>query len=189
MSGPPISRYRSCPLRPAERLYVLVSGPPASGKSTLAPPTAAYLGLPLIAKDTIKEALMSAAAPRDVEASRALGRAAIAVMYAVAADAPRGAVLENAFRRAAALVDLRALRGRLVEVHCRCARDVALERYRARGTARHAGHFDHERSPEELWNPEVVGPIGDGWPVLGVDTNRPVELASVLAELDSLLGT
>jgi adenylate kinase family enzyme len=35
------------------RAYVVVSGPPASGKSTLAPPLAAHLGLPLAAKDTI----------------------------------------------------------------------------------------------------------------------------------------
>jgi hypothetical protein len=40
-------------------LFVLVSGPPASGKSTVAPAIAARLGLPLVAEDTIKDALMS----------------------------------------------------------------------------------------------------------------------------------
>jgi 2-phosphoglycerate kinase len=43
----------------ARPLFVVVSGPPASGKSTLAPVLARELGLPLIAKDTIKDALMS----------------------------------------------------------------------------------------------------------------------------------
>ena len=51
----------------ATRMYVVVSGPPASGKSTLAPQIAAHLGLPLLAKDVIKDALMRAMPPSDVE--------------------------------------------------------------------------------------------------------------------------
>ena len=39
--------------------YVVVSGPPGSGKTTLAPRLAAELDLPLIAKDTIKQALLA----------------------------------------------------------------------------------------------------------------------------------
>jgi predicted kinase len=39
--------------------FVVVSGPPASGKTTLAVAIAPALGLPLIAKDTIKQALRS----------------------------------------------------------------------------------------------------------------------------------
>ena len=57
-------------------LYVLVAGPPGSGKTTVSAPLAAELGLPLLAKDAIKEALMDALGrPADVEASRQLGRA------------------------------------------------------------------------------------------------------------------
>ena len=40
-------------------MFVLVAGPPGSGKSSLAAPLAKELGLPLLAKDEIKEALMS----------------------------------------------------------------------------------------------------------------------------------
>jgi hypothetical protein len=40
-------------------VFVVVSGPPASGKTTLSRAIAPVLGLPLIAKDTIKQALMT----------------------------------------------------------------------------------------------------------------------------------
>jgi predicted kinase len=51
--------------------FVVVSGPPASGKTTLARAIAPALGLPLVAKDTIKEALMSVLPVPDIETSRA----------------------------------------------------------------------------------------------------------------------
>jgi predicted kinase len=50
--------------------FVVVSGPPASGKTTLARQIAPALGLPLIAKDTIKRALMTVLPVPDVETSR-----------------------------------------------------------------------------------------------------------------------
>jgi predicted kinase len=44
----------------ADRRFVLVSGAPATGKTTLAGPLAAALGFPLLAKDHIKETLHDA---------------------------------------------------------------------------------------------------------------------------------
>lgn len=49
-------------------LFVVVSGPPDSGNATLASPLAVELGLLLVAKDTIKVALMSVLAVPDVDA-------------------------------------------------------------------------------------------------------------------------
>ena len=101
-------------------LFVVVSGPPGSGKSTLAPGLAHDLGLPLIAKDTIKDALMSVLPVPDVEASRRIGRSAVAAMLAVATESPTGAVIESNFHRTVAVADLRRLPGQVVEVFCRC---------------------------------------------------------------------
>jgi predicted kinase len=80
------------------RTFVIVSGPPGSGKTTLALALAPALGLPLIAKDTIKEALMSVLPVPDTDSSRSLGRTSVAALYAVAAQT-RGAVLESVWHR------------------------------------------------------------------------------------------
>ena len=163
------------------RLFVVVSGPPASGKSTLAPVLADELHLPLVAKDTIKDALLSVLPAADVEASRQMGRAAVRAMLAVAAQSRPGAVIESNFYRTVARDDLLALPGSVVEVFCRCDRDVAARRYHSRAGFRHAGHFDADRTADELWNDEVSEPVAGGWPVLELDTNEPVEVRSVLA--------
>jgi predicted kinase len=172
----------------ASRLFVVVSGPPASGKSTLAPALAGELRLPLFAKDTIKDALMSVLPVPDVDASRQLGRAAVAALLAIAAESPCGAVVESNFYRSRAVVDLRRLPGRVVEVFCRVDREVARTRYEARAGSRHAGHFDTIRSAEELWNDEVSEPVAGGWPLLEVDTTEPADVPDVVRLIREMTG-
>jgi predicted kinase len=172
----------------ASRLFVVVSGPPASGKSTLAPALAGELRLPLVAKDTIKDALMSMMPVPDVGASRQLGRAAVAAMLAVAAESPCGAVIECNFYRSRAVDDLRRLPGRVVEVFCRVDREIARTRFLARAGSRHAGHFDSIRSAEELWNDEVAEPVAGGWPLLEVDTTEPADVAEIVRAIHEMTG-
>lgn len=45
---------------------------------------------------------------------------------------------------------------------------------------RHAGHFDSTRTVDELWNDEVAEPVAGGWPLIEVDTNRPVDVGAVV---------
>ena len=148
----------------SSRLFLVVSGPPASGKSTLAPALAGELGLPPVAKDTIKDALMSLLPVPDVEASRQLGRAAVAAMLAVAAQSPSGAVIESNFHRSAAVANLRRCRlpGPVLEVFFRVDREVARRRHLTRAGSRHAGHFESTRTAEELSNDEVSHPVAGG---------------------------
>jgi predicted kinase len=155
-------------------LFVVLSGPPASGKTTLARAIAPALGLPLIAKDTIKEALMTVLPVADPEASRQIGAASVAALLAVASQTS-GAILESVWHRSRAVSDLRELPGHVVEVFCRCDRRIAEERYRARAGTRPAGHFDAQRTTGELWNDEVAMPVAGGWTVIEVRTDGPVD--------------
>ena len=129
---------------------MLVAGWPASGKSTLAAALAAELGLPLLAKDEIKEALMDGLGrPVTVTESQRLGRAAVLAMLRVAHRCPAAVLDSTWFDYALPLVA--TLPGRIVEVHCIVPVPLARARYRARAGARHAGHLDADRSEEELW--------------------------------------
>lgn len=167
--------------------YVVVSGPAGSGKTTLATALAGALDLPLIAKDTIKEALMTVLPVPGVEASQAIGRASVAALLAVAAAAP-GAVLESVWHRSYSLTDLGKLPGNIVEVFCRCDRATAAQRYARRAVTRPAGHFDAARAPAELWNDEVARPVAGGWPVIEADTSVPVEIAPLVARIRAVVA-
>jgi predicted kinase len=162
--------------------FVVVSGPPASGKTTLARAIAPALGLPLIAKDTIKEALMGVLPAPDIEASRRIGAASVAALLAVAADSG-GAVLESVWHRSRAQAGLGAVPGGIVEVFCRCDAQVAAQRYIQRAGTRAAGHFDAERAAGELWNDEVAQPVAGGWPVLDISTNGPVDTGRLIPRI------
>src|SRR5690348_5875164 len=81
------------------RQFVLVSGAPAAGKTTLARSLAPLLGLSLIAKDDIKEALFDALGgpPGDLAWSRKVGGAAMETLWRLA-EQSAGAILEANFR-------------------------------------------------------------------------------------------
>ena len=167
---------------------MVVSGPPASGKTTLSRAIAPALGLPLIAKDTIKQALMTVLPVPDVAASRVIGRASVAALLAVAAETG-GAVLESVWHRSVAADQLRRLPGQVVEVFCRCDPALAAERYALRASSRDGGHFDAERATGELRNDEVARPVAGGWPVIEVDTGGPVDVGPLVAAIRAAAGT
>lgn len=141
-------------------LLLLISGAPGSGKTVLAARLSALLGLPVIAKDMIKETLSNALGTESIGQSQVQGFAAISLMYAVAAALLRtgvGVILESNFGREAE-DELAALLGqsRAAHICCYMPPDLCLKRYieRAERPERHPTHFDRERlaaaTPEVL---------------------------------------
>ena len=115
---------------------VLVSGAPGSGKTTIAVPLAAELGLPLLSKDIIKEQLFDTLGAGDGDAlswSKRLGAASMELIWTLARLFPE-AVLEANFRPHSPYERSRIsqLSDRVIEVNCVCPFEVASNRYSAR---------------------------------------------------------
>ena len=159
-----------------ERGFVVVSGAPGAGKSTLAGPLAARLGLSLIAKDDIKETLFDhiPEGPDRAAWSKVLGGASMELLWKLAGLAP-AAVLEANFRPHSEYErgKLAALAAPLVEVYCRCPPELAAHRFAARHGHRHPTHVSSEVSLEYL--AEFDRPFALG-PVIEVDTSGPVDI-------------
>lgn len=148
--------------------FVVVSGLPASGKSTLARSLAHQLGLPLFDKDDFLEAHFLATEIGAEAVRRNLSRRADAE-FQHAAMLSTGAVLTSWWRHPKSLSDtgtpvawLNSLPGAVAEVHCQCTAATAVARFVAR--SRHPGHLDARRAGAELLatfeQQELLGPLG-----------------------------
>ncbi|HET7901554.1 MAG TPA: AAA family ATPase, partial [Candidatus Nanopelagicales bacterium] len=171
------------------RWAVIVNGPPGSGKSTLAGPLAERLGVPLLAKDAVKETLLDELGYADRAASRAIGAASGEVLWTVLAGCPRGAVVESWL--APSIRDIvrsgldRAAIDLVVEVWCDCPPDEASRRYAER--ERHPGHFDAALLPDLPDVLRTAAPLALG-AVLRVPTHRPVDVEALTVRVVDLLS-
>lgn len=169
-----------------EHSILLVSGSPASGKSTLARGLAQIFSYPLISKDTIKESLFDSLGAHlsnldAPELSRLLSRAAMDLLWSLAPGCPQ-LILEANFRPASAheRARLTALEGRKLEIYCHCTPEEAERRFRERATRtdHHPAHSMKTLSAELL--KEFDRPMGL-CPVIDVDTGFPVDPVEVAA--------
>ncbi|HKN63859.1 MAG TPA: ATP-binding protein [Gaiellaceae bacterium] len=170
-----------------EPLLVVVTGPPAAGKTTVARELAARLHLPLIAKDTIKEALFDALGTGDLAWSQRLGEATYHVLLAIvegSVSAGASLVLEANFVRGRE-AGLAALPARFFQVHCTAPLDVLVERYA--GRERHPGHVDSERigALREAVETGRHGPLHLPGETVRIDTTRPLPLAGLVQRLEA----
>jgi predicted kinase len=166
----------------SDPLFVVVSGRPGSGKSTIAAQLAAALGLSLLIKDAIKQALVDDLGAADLEASRTLGRAARHVLTTVAATGS-GAVLDSVWPPDDTAADaLRALPGTIVEVHCQIAPQLAAQRYQTREAGSVTAGSDWAGRGEDEQAQAGLAVAG-GWPVLGVDTSEPVDVDALVVRI------
>lgn len=174
---------------------IVVTGLPASGKTTVGRHLAEGLGLPLLDKDAFLEELYADHTVRTWDDRKKLSRQSDGVFRA-AADASGSAVLVSHWRppgqAGGSGTDTGWLAGAytsLIEVCCQCPATVALARFHAR--VRHPGHLDQQRDPGEMarwfvaledWYPLGLGTL------VTVDAAGAVDHDGLLAKVRDLLA-
>ncbi|MEN3272536.1 MAG: hypothetical protein V7636_1297 [Actinomycetota bacterium] len=170
----------------------MISGPPASGKTTLASPLADALGWPLLSKDVIKETLYDElGSPRTRRRSKEIGRASFEVLFALLEQMPT-AVIETYWHPDLSGPRLRSMDRPMLEVFCRCDREMRLDRIGVR--ERHPGHLESRWNLVPRWAKRRMSlgseePLGLGGPLLEVDTTAPIDAVEVAAWVTANLPT
>ena len=125
---------------------VIVCGPPAVGKTILATALGEQLGMPVISKDLVKEAMMD-----HLGGAPAVGAAAFAVEFAIARELLKseiGVILEGAFFRDQVEITELAALGDPIVLNLSCSLDVLEQRYIERHWLRHPSHRGLEAVPD-----------------------------------------
>ena len=160
---------------------ILVTGPPASGKTTLAEHLGHELSIPTIHKDGVKESLFDTLGAGDSDMAKRLGLASIELLYHLierhlTAKAPL--IVENNFQKQWAADRVGQLREdyrcRILEVYCTADANVLAERYRTREDSpdRHDGHrWGADPANADSWA-AIYPPLGTVDATIRVDTTN-----------------
>lgn len=162
-------------------MFIFVTGPPAAGKTSVAVPLARDLGLPLLAKDPIKEAIHDAipASLSERAWSRHLSEASYRVLLSLLAEIPSAVLDLNLPNEWAA--DFDGVEGTKLQLFCRCPQGELERRLMSRATTRHPAHLDDIVLAEvraEGVRGSLPAPLNA--PLLEVDTSAPVDHVQVL---------
>jgi len=176
---------------------LVVSGLPASGKSTLAAVIAPMLHLERLDKDDLLEALFDRLGTGDAVWRGRLSRIADRE-FRRRARRSRGAVLVSWWRHPGSPLASGTPTGWLaemdvacVELHCRCSPQTAVDRYASR--RRHEGHLDGRWSRAELLSmferQSALGPLGVG-PCVNLCTDADVCMPTLATQvIDAIRST
>lgn len=176
------------------KIGVVVTGLPASGKTTIARIIANALSFHLIDKDDFLEGLYEQNDVRTWEDRKKLSRKSD-FLFQEAGERSGSAVLVSHWKPIAQGGDsgtstdwLKGAYASLIEVYCSCPSDVALDRFLTR--KRHPSHFDQQRDPTELAQRlrglESGYPLGVG-PVLEMRTDIKVNQNEIVGKVRLML--
>lgn len=173
--------------------HLILTGIPASGKSTIARALSKALGLDMWDKDEILEDLFNKKGIGDVHWRTNLSRAADEILIEQVCNSD-GSVIVSWWRHPASTLAsgtpiewLSELRGPLIEVNCICDPAIAVERFKSR--IRHSGHLDQFKTYDDILatfqQQAALGPLGIGR-LIRVNTEGNAKLEDVLYKINSL---
>ena len=176
-----------------DRRFVIVSGLPGSGKTTLARQLADGLGLPLLDKDDILGRMFEANRIGDAAWRRRLSRESDVILEREAV-ASNGAILTSLWRVPGMAADsgtptnwLPELSNSLVNVQCVCSPELAAKRFFGRN--RHAGHLDgHATYEDVLASLRALAALGtlEVGVRLDVDTSSQVSIGNIVRAVNGV---
>lgn len=171
-------------------IAIIISGLPASGKTSVARALATTLNIQLFDKDDFLERLYDQHGVSDWNSRKRLSRQSDKDFQIAAAQA-NTAVLVSHWRPN----NTSAITGTptdwvaetfetVIEIYCECTPAIATRRFLAR--QRHPGHLDSQRDPGQL--AQRMLSLSDGYPlglgpVLQINTERKVNFEDLLQEL------
>lgn len=175
---------------------LIVTGPPASGKTTLARRLARDLHLPLLSRDDFKEKLFDTLGWEDRQRSKELGAASYAILWQMLESnlaAGITTIVERNFRSEFAVAELQRLAVThpfiAHQINCYAEGPTLVQRHheRSHSGARHPGHVDDRN--EEEFRAELTRGRFDPLPIEGalyeLDTTdfAAIDYDSLLARL------
>lgn len=136
-------------------MLIVVTGFPATGKTTFARKLSTYLGIPLFSKDDLKELLHESFGAADREASRKLGVAAYSLLRNISQTmlaSNQSLILESNFDAAGSGPWIIELEERYspttVQLILEAQPSTIMQRFSERSDSRHAAHFDNIAADE-----------------------------------------
>jgi predicted kinase len=164
---------------------VIVTGPPGAGKTAIAGALRTRLGLPLIAKDTLKELLGGALGIEDRARSQQLGGIVFELIALVVEELLQqgvSVIVEGNFTERSALFS-GLPPAEIVQVYVTAEPETLRQRMLTRDTHRHPVHYDGEAA-DEVSTRAAGGewqPLPIGGRLIEIDTTTWPDLDEVLA--------
>lgn len=181
---------------------LIISGLPATGKSTLAKRLAEHFNLPLIGKDHIKETLYDVLGYTDLAQSKRLGQASMMLLFRFAEAVLRTGqpcIIESTFHHEFSTPDLLNLKQRCpfvpLEILCVTEGPVLAERWKRRRASgeRHPGHLEHLLGDDIVMpgKQEQSRPLDLGGHVITLDTTNfeDIDYKKIFEEMKRVMDT